>query len=91
MLGRRKNLSFGAFDDDLPIKKRKIASECFVMNAYNTFFADLSIVLGFPISFYGIATCLLDVFAAMRFYCCMLQRDDGAIIFFSLVNRSSLG
>ena len=53
------------------------------------FFADLSIVLGFPISFYGIATCLLGVFAAMRFYCCMPRRGDDAVVFFSLVGGSS--
>ena len=33
---------------------RGLASRCFVMRAYDTFFADLSIVLCFPISFYSI-------------------------------------
>ena len=37
-------------------------------------FAALGIVLGFPFSFYSIAACLLDVFAAVLFYCCMPQR-----------------
>ena len=55
------------------------------------FFADLSIVLGFPFSIFSIAYCLLIVCTAIPSYCCMLQRCVDASFVFCLMVGSSSG